>query len=98
MPSLRKIAIYSRKSKFTGKGESIYNQIEMCQQYIAAHFAQASPENILIFEDEGFSGKNTNRPQFQAMMRMVQNPAAFGRCLLPFGPNQPQHWGFCQVN
>lgn len=27
--------IYSRKSKFTGKGESIENQIEMCRQYIA---------------------------------------------------------------
>ncbi len=25
-----KIAIYSRKSKFTGKGESIGNQIELC--------------------------------------------------------------------
>ena len=26
----RKIAIYSRKSKYTGKGESTKNQIEMC--------------------------------------------------------------------
>ena len=26
----RKYAIYSRKSKFTGKGESIENQIELC--------------------------------------------------------------------
>lgn len=26
-----KIAIYSRKSKFTGKGESIGNQIEECK-------------------------------------------------------------------
>lgn len=25
------IAIYSRKSKFTGKGESIGNQIELCK-------------------------------------------------------------------
>ena len=24
------IAIYSRKSKFTGKGESIGNQVELC--------------------------------------------------------------------
>ena len=28
-----KAAIYSRKSKFTGKGESIENQIEMCKKY-----------------------------------------------------------------
>ena len=25
----RKVAVYSRKSKFTGKGESIENQIEL---------------------------------------------------------------------
>ena len=30
----RKIAIYSRKSKFTGKGESIESQIELCKTYI----------------------------------------------------------------
>lgn len=29
-----KIAIYSRKSKFTGKGDSIGNQIDRCKDYI----------------------------------------------------------------
>ncbi|MDO4301093.1 MAG: recombinase family protein [Clostridia bacterium] len=59
------IAIYSRKSKYTGKGESIANQIEMCKQYISLHFGNAK---FVIYEDEGFSGKNTDRPQFKAMM------------------------------
>ena len=36
----RQFVIYSRKSKFTGKGESIENQIELCRQYIAVHFSQ----------------------------------------------------------
>ena len=31
------IAIYSRKSRFTGKGESVGNQIELCRQYLRAH-------------------------------------------------------------
>ena len=62
-----KIAIYSRKSKFTGKGESIENQIEMCEKYIKSHFLEGE-HFISIFEDEGFSGKNLNRPKFQAMM------------------------------
>jgi len=62
------IAIYSRKSKFTGKGESIENQIELCRQYIAAHYGEKSAENILIYEDEGFSGGNLERPKFKAMM------------------------------
>lgn len=33
---VKQYVIYSRKSKFTGKGESIENQIEMCRQYIAS--------------------------------------------------------------
>ena len=63
-----KIAIYSRKSKFTGKGESIENQIELCKQYIRAHYLNCKNEDILIYEDEGFSGKNTERPEFKRMM------------------------------
>ncbi len=64
-----KIAVYSRKSKFTGKGESIENQIELCRQYIQTHFADIKDEDILIYEDEGFSGGNTERPQFKKMMK-----------------------------
>ena len=62
------IAIYSRKSKYTGKGESIANQIELCKQYIKLHFGNTE---YAIYEDEGFSGKNTDRPQFKAMMLEV---------------------------
>jgi DNA invertase Pin-like site-specific DNA recombinase len=62
------IAIYSRKSKFTGKGESIENQIELCKQYIRAQYPNCNDEGILIYEDEGFSGGNTERPQFKKMM------------------------------
>ena len=64
-----KIAIYSRKSRFTGKGESIENQIELCRQYIHIHFTDIKDEDILIYEDEGFSGGNTERPQFKKMMK-----------------------------
>ena len=32
------IAIYSRKSRFTGKGESIGNQVELCRSYIRTAF------------------------------------------------------------
>lgn len=67
----RKFAIYSRKSKFTGKGESIENQVELCRQYIHSNYKNVTEEDIVVFEDEGFSGKNTERPQFQAMMKMA---------------------------
>jgi site-specific DNA recombinase len=62
-------AIYSRKSKFTGKGESIGNQIELCRQYISVHFGSDYAQNAYIYEDEGFSGGNLDRPQFKKMMQ-----------------------------
>lgn len=66
---LKQFVIYSRKSKFTGKGESIGNQVEMCRQYIAAHFSVEEAETALVYEDEGFSGGNLERPQFKKMMQ-----------------------------
>ena len=55
------VAIYARKSKATKKGESISNQIELCKKY----FLNTTNEdvNFLIYEDEGWSGGNINRPQ-----------------------------------
>ena len=47
----KQYVIYSRKSKFTGKGESIENQIELCRQYIAMHFGDDAAENALVYED-----------------------------------------------
>ena len=60
--------IYSRKSKFTGKGDSVENQIEMCRQFIRIHYGEEAAENISVYEDEGFSGKNLERPKFKKMM------------------------------
>ena len=71
----KQYVIYSRKSKFTGKGESIENQIELCRQYIAMHFGENAAENVLVYEDEGFSGGNLERPQFKKMMKDSQKIA-----------------------
>lgn len=70
------IFIYSRKSKWTGRGESIENQIAMCREYIQCHIEGADQAEIVEYEDEGYSGRNTNRPQFQSMMQSVKK----GRC------------------
>ena len=69
----RNFYIYSRKSKFTGKGESIENQVELCRQYIASHFSQEAAENARVYEDEGYSGKNLERPQFKQMMKDLKH-------------------------
>lgn len=68
--SFPKFFIYSRKSVFTGKGESVENQIEMCRQYIFSKFPaeNISENDIAVYEDEGFSAKNTDRPHFRKML------------------------------
>lgn len=69
-----KVAIYSRKSLFTGKGESVENQIEMCKQYIKFSLPdiEVADEDIFIYEDEGYSAKDLKRPQFQKMMKDLE--------------------------
>lgn len=64
-----RIAIYSRKSIETDTGESIQNQINMCKEYFLRQHKECTFE---VFEDEGFSGGNTNRPSFQRMMTLVK--------------------------
>lgn len=64
-----KIAVYSRKSKFTGKGESIENQIALCREYIKLHISGAEENDVTVYEDEGFSAKNLDRPKFKEMMK-----------------------------
>ena len=70
----RKIAVYSRKSKYTGKGESTKNQIEMCKKKIAFQFDDIDLDNdIIVYEDEGFTGYNMNRPAFQKMLKDIRD-------------------------
>ncbi|RHR27093.1 recombinase family protein [Clostridium sp. AF19-22AC] len=70
------IYIYSRKSKWTGRGESVENQIAMCREYMLYNIEGADKAEIVEYEDEGYSGKNTNRPQFQKMMSDIKK----GQC------------------
>ena len=70
----RKYLIYSRKSKFTGKGESVENQIEICKKYIRDMFeSDVKEEDIIIKQDEGFSGKDVKRPQYKEMMKLIED-------------------------
>lgn len=63
-------AIYSRKSVYSDKSESTENQIALCRAYLAERYPDAKVE---IYEDNGFSAKNTDRPQFQKMLRGIEN-------------------------
>lgn len=67
-----RIVIYSRKSKWTGKGESVENQVTMCREYISQFIEGSAKAEVFVYEDEGFSGKNTKRPKFQEMMQEIR--------------------------
>ncbi|MEZ3424168.1 MAG: recombinase family protein [Lachnospiraceae bacterium] len=67
------IGIYARKSKFTGKGESVDNQIKACEEYVRTNFVKNGEENINIeiYQDEGISGKDlVSRP---GMMKLISD-------------------------
>lgn len=67
------ISIYSRKSKFSEKGDSVENQIQFCKEYAAMHFKDITEKNFIIYEDEGFSAATTARPQFQKLLDDIKS-------------------------
>ena len=64
-----RVAIYCRKSVFVEGSVSIETQINLCKDYIIKKYTNTKFE---IFEDEGFSGGNTNRPAFQKMLKLIE--------------------------
>lgn len=62
--------IYCRKSVLSDKGESVENQTEMCRDYIFKKFGEG--HEIKIYEDEGYSGKNTARPMFSRLTEDIK--------------------------
>ena len=64
---MKVIAIYTRKSVITDTGDSIGTQITLIKDYFKNYKCKFE-----IFEDEGFSGGNTNRPSFKLMMSRIK--------------------------
>lgn len=65
---MKKVAIYSRKSITTDTGDSIENQIAAVEKYFSTDKCE-----FTLFEDEGWSGGNDKRPDFQRMMTKIKN-------------------------
>lgn len=64
------IDIYARKSRLSDTSESVATQVALCREYIEKNYPGAA---VRVYDqDEGFSGKNTNRPGFQRMMQDVR--------------------------
>jgi len=63
------IAIYTRKSKATDKGESIYTQMKLCEEYIKKQYPEEETQMIYYDEGEGKSGGDCQRRRFQELMK-----------------------------
>ncbi len=66
------IGIYPRKSVYRDNSDSVQVQVQMCQEYAGIVFKGKNLEFRIYDKDEGFSGKNMNRPGFQEMMADVK--------------------------
>lgn len=62
---MARIAIYARKSVFKEDSISVESQIDFCQY-------ETRGEEFTVYKDNGYSGKNTDRPDFQRMMDDVK--------------------------
>lgn len=70
------IAIYTRKSRLTDIGDSINMQEETCRAYIKLNYPEENKAHTLtVYQDEGFSGGNIDRPAFKSMMHAVRSDA-----------------------
>lgn len=67
-----RIGIYARKSVYRDNSDSVQVQIKSCKDYANIIYHNADIEFIIYDQDEGFSGKNTNRPSFQKLLSDVQ--------------------------
>ncbi len=68
----RAVVIYARKSVITHKGDSIANQEEYCKDYARLHLHLPPDYDFHVYEDEGKSGFYADRPDFQRMIRDVE--------------------------
>ena len=67
------IGIYARKSVYRDNSDSVQVQVKLGKEYAGIIFKDKELEFRVYDSDEGFSGKNTNRPDFQRMMNDVEN-------------------------
>lgn len=64
-----KIGIYARKSKHDPQSDSVKNQINLCKEYCNNLVCTSINE----YYDDGYTGKNTIRPDFQRLLNDIKN-------------------------
>lgn len=66
------VGIYARKSVYRDNSDSVSVQIKACKDYAKLIFGNASLHFMIYDQDEGFSGKNTERPSFIELIKDIR--------------------------
>lgn len=66
------VGIYARKSVYRDNSDSVQVQVRLGKEYASIIFKDQELDFRIYDSDEGFSGKNTNRPSFQQLMSDVK--------------------------
>lgn len=66
------IGIYPRKSVYRDNSDSVQVQVQLCREYAGIIFKGKDLEFRIYDKDEGFSGKNMNRPSFKELMADIE--------------------------
>lgn len=67
-----RFATYGRKSVYSDKSDSVDNQERMCREYADLKFS-GQIESFEVYQDEGFTGANTDRPGLERLLRDVKD-------------------------
>lgn len=69
---IMRIGIYPRKSVYRDNSESISVQVKLCKEYAEIMYRDQELEYTIYDNDEGYSGKNTDRPGYARLMSDVR--------------------------
>jgi len=67
-----RIGIYPRKSVYRDNSESVSTQVKLCKEYASIIYRGQELEYMIYDKDEGFSGRNVNRPSYKQLMNDVR--------------------------
>ena len=67
-----RFATYGRKSVYSDKSDSVDNQERMCREYADLKFS-GQIDSFEVYQDEGFTGANTDRPGLERLLRDVKD-------------------------
>ena len=89
------IAIYARKSKFVLGSESVSTQVKLCREHCERLFPDA--QFIIYDSDEGYSGKNTDRPDFHRLVDDIKSRRIQAVCVYRLDRISRSVADFCQL-